>query len=586
MKISKQNIIVVITGLLLLFATLYSIHLRHFYQSIHIVVDAKITTSDTYQLFYDTGKGFNEEESVKVQVFPSSNFQSVVFALPIVPISNFRFDPGSATKDVEIRQISFETSQQKISWGPEDILTKFSTYYELSAQQTKNNTIFVTVLGGDPQFVCTSTFLSTLNTHDYVKKTIYYVLTSLFFLVAFILILLLKIDFMDLFASAFNYMRKSKILTNGNFRFIFIFIILLFIPLSQMAFRYLPELKTGEKRTLAEAPQFDLLRTVATWDSYTKSLEAFFNDHYGLRTLLVHTNALLNVEYFKTSSASDVMLGKDGWFYYSTPKSGNEENFTDFYGKALFTADELLILKNNFLNLKNTLRKQNTDLIIVLAANKQDIYDEFLPDSIRSKEGTFTRADQLDELAKENNLTFIDTRQPLKDAKNKYTYPLYYKTDSHWNELGAFVAYKEIMKAVKADGYTVNDVYKNNDPAISSAKDPNDQDLIQLLGLSGTIFDNQYITVKKQIDYTSDDDHTSTKPIRTELNNGSYPRILVFRDSFSTTLIPYLSESFSKATYIWSPVIDYDLIKNEKPNIVIVEFVERFSNNLLQLGVE
>ena len=50
----------------------------------------------------------------------------------------------------------------------------------------------------------------------------------------------------------------------------------------------------------------------------------------------------------------------------------------------------------------------------------------------------------------DTHASFIDARNFLATAKKEMKYPLYYKTDTHWNNLGAFLVYSEIMKEVKA----------------------------------------------------------------------------------------------------------------------------------------
>jgi len=57
----------------------------------------------------------------------------------------------------------------------------------------------------------------------------------------------------------------------------------------------------------------------------------------------------------------------------------------------------------------------------------------------------------------------------------------------------------------------------------------------------------------------------------------------MFRDSFAGSLIPYISEGFSKSIYIFSYKIDFSVIAREKPAIVIYELVERSLGILVEL---
>ena len=61
----------------------------------------------------------------------------------------------------------------------------------------------------------------------------------------------------------------------------------------------------------------------------------------------------------------------------------------------------------------------------------------------------------------------------------------------------------------------------------------------------------------------------------TEHRDRSLPRLVMFRDSFAGRLIPYLSEHFSRAAYLWQNEFDFEAIEKEKPDVVIQEYVAR-----------
>jgi len=54
------------------------------------------------------------------------------------------------------------------------------------------------------------------------------------------------------------------------------------------------------------------------------------------------------------------------------------------------------------------------------------------------------------------------------------------------------------------------------------------------------------------------------------------PKLLVFRDSFTTRMIPFLSPEFSEVQYIWkNDELDRQRIILESPDIVIMQIIER-----------
>jgi len=57
----------------------------------------------------------------------------------------------------------------------------------------------------------------------------------------------------------------------------------------------------------------------------------------------------------------------------------------------------------------------------------------------------------------------------------------------------------------------------------------------------------------------------------------------MIRDSFGSTLIPYLNEHFSESVYIfdmWNYCLNEDILFNEKPDIFIQTVVEPFISNI------
>jgi hypothetical protein len=61
----------------------------------------------------------------------------------------------------------------------------------------------------------------------------------------------------------------------------------------------------------------------------------------------------------------------------------------------------------------------------------------------------------------------------------------------------------------------------------------------------------------------------------TEHRDRSLPTAVIYRDSFAGRLIPFLSEHFSRAAYLWQNELDFEEIERDKPDIVIQEFVAR-----------
>ena len=67
----------------------------------------------------------------------------------------------------------------------------------------------------------------------------------------------------------------------------------------------------------------------------------------------------------------------------------------------------------------------------------------------------------------------------------------------------------------------------------------------------------------------------------TEVADPGLPRAVIFRDSFASRLVPFLSEHFRRAVYLWQNDFDANVISEEHPDVVIQEIVGRHLHGFL-----
>ena len=159
---------------------------------------------------------------------------------------------------------------------------------------------------------------------------------------------------------------------------------------------------------------------------------------------------------------------------------------------------------------------------------------------------------------------------------------VYYKTDTHWNSLGAYYGYVEIMNVLarkypELGPHPLSDFeYENTGYDV--------KDIPKMMGLSNYKEENRALIPKFKIDLnqTSTILHFGADAARivTNKNNASSLKLLVFHDSFYNALSAFIEPHFDKVVTvpftdkkeIWS----LDWIQREEPNIVIIEVVERY----------
>ena len=356
--------------------------------------------------------------------------------------------------------------------------------------------------------------------------------------------------------------------------FVALFFIILWLPIVQMNLPLLSEATSYEKRKLAEKPG---IWKMIVPSLYVEAYDRYFNDRYGFRVSLIRLNSLFHLKVFHTSTRPDAIIGKHGWLIYNSPTDG--VSLKDYCGNANFSESELKQIKSRIIFIHEELKKRKIHFLIVVAPNKHTIYPEYLPFNIRQPQGKKTRLDQVAQALNNSDVDFIDLRFCLQDKKKHTDYPLYYRTDTHWNDLGAFFAYEEILTHLRRTYPGIKQLGLD-DFIVRSENNRGTGDMAYFLNLQGLMSDTRIQLMPKMKFTAVPVPMTGMGQIIFQVPNLDLPVLVMFRDSFTTPLIPYLSESFSKSIYIGGQKINFPVIEREKPAIVICELVERYLGNL------
>jgi len=216
--------------------------------------------------------------------------------------------------------------------------------------------------------------------------------------------------------------------------------------------------------------------------------------------------------------------------------------------------------------------------LFVVCPDKHTIYPEYLPYAARPP----ARPSRLDQLAKrlrtDARVTFVDLR-PLLLA-NKASRQLYYRRDTHWTDSGALLGAQQIIRKLH-QWYPQTPVPQLADFRAVPVSAP--VDLVPLLGLSPNDLRERAVRLLPKQPFQAR--ITAGDPGRlpavggaaaaTERKQAPIPRAIILRDSFALSLVPYLSEVFGHATYLWTSQLSRERVGKEKPDVVIWELVER-----------
>lgn len=326
----------------------------------------------------------------------------------------------------------------------------------------------------------------------------------------------------------------------------------------------------GKNLTLNENREVASLPKIALYKEFPSLYTKYFSDNFGLRGALIVADRWWRFKLFGVSPNKAITIGKEKWLFY-TP----DINYIDSVNAQGFSHGELEQIKNNLLATQNEFKKRGMSFYFLVAPNKQSVYPEYLPDYMK-KVRADSRLDQLSNFL-EKEINFINPKKELMESKNKS--PVYLKYDTHWNENGAWVAYEKLIKKIGQDFKSVKTKEINNFE-INLEKAPNNDLAIQM-GVPGNFVEKEKIFEDKNQKAKSVFEdcpkiYTGCPLVIKEIPNSKLPKLLMFRDSFGATLIPLISENFQRSYFYWGAIpYSGEIIKKEKPEIVVMELTER-----------
>lgn len=202
--------------------------------------------------------------------------------------------------------------------------------------------------------------------------------------------------------------------------------------------------------------------------------------------------------------------------------------------------------------------------------DKNFVYPEYLPAEVVPSERRL-----LDEFLDLSNRVGAPTVYGLGDLqKAKEQGQLFSKIDTHWNHLGAYVAYLGICRALAGSGVAIRPVPET---AIEWQSEVVPGDLGSKLYPQAT-----GVTVRAGLAT-----HEATQVFDNRVQNHGRvivfeqdwpqgPTCVVFGESFVQNLLLFLKESFRRLVFVHTSMLVSEVLEGERPDVVLTVPLERF----------
>ena len=298
-----------------------------------------------------------------------------------------------------------------------------------------------------------------------------------------------------------------------------------------------------ENRPLQGFPKFS--PESLTSGKFTADIATYFSDQMPLRDLFVGAKGITEAAMLKSENNS-VILGKDGNLI-------EKQDYNEFT-----SADKNIAAINKFA------KAAAVPVYTAIAGRKQDVLTDAAPTLYPAKKISDEALAYVNTALTEPQN--IDIITPLRDRASLGEY-VYYRTDHHWTSLGAYYAYRQIMKSFGMEAYpleyftreTVTEDFYGTTWSKSGMKwvgpEPieyfrytGDDTLEVKIGgkVTSGLYDRSYLQKKSK--YSSFIGETfalaSVYPTEGSPLSGEREKLLIIKDSFAHSIAPFLALHF------------------------------------------
>lgn len=297
------------------------------------------------------------------------------------------------------------------------------------------------------------------------------------------------------------------------------------------------------------------------YSTWPRRFEEWFSDTLPFKTQFIELfrgfQMLCGLDY----TQSDVIKGKEDFLFY-------RKTLENYKGLSRFSEEQLREIEQNLTGFFSHMESMGTKCLLYIAPDKEQVYPSLMPDEIQ-RISAQSRGDQTAEfLTSQTGYPVLYPKSQLIELSQNY--PIYYNTDTHWNDLGGWVAAQQVRSAFtgEAENFEIPDF---------SYYESEGKDLAGMLGLT------EYLPEKNAVTVEFDDDIAVWKP--ESIDHGTIQRfnsyapvhkkMLLVGDSFSEYFMRSAIHNIDEILFVTYGELHRIDFESEQPDYLVVMLVER-----------
>jgi hypothetical protein len=307
---------------------------------------------------------------------------------------------------------------------------------------------------------------------------------------------------------------------------------------------------------------------------WERDAEREIADAFPLRRTLIEAYDGAKFRWLDDVASVHVTRGSGGWMFFADEERAYDD------GTFAPSDAELERIAGLYAGRARWCQARGTAYVFLIVPNKSTVYARFLPAWAKHVEPN--AAERLVPLLRARGVRVLYPRDALRDAS--YRGDVYQRDDTHWNDAGAYTAYREVLAALgPAIGHDAIDprtIRAHDEPAVG--------DLDRFAGIGAW---HRSTTVRYDFperahaaappDYPGDATAAEYQRTADAVDDPSARgAVMLFGDSFSIALRRFVAEDFHRTVVMQHEItsvhhFDRAAVAAEKPAVVIQELVER-----------
>lgn len=334
----------------------------------------------------------------------------------------------------------------------------------------------------------------------------------------------------------------------------------------------------AERRVPAERPDFAFEREALA--AFPAAYEAWLSDTFAFRRVLLRWHNALLLRWLRAAPNERLLVGPQGWIFLR-----DEGALDSWRGLDPFEPEELDRWQAILERRHDWCAARDIAYTFLVAPNKHTIYPEELPAGLAPASERRRVHQLVDHLRAHSRVDALHLEEAVRAGKQHPALegvPIYFPHGTHWNSIGAYFGYAELARHLQPRFPTFAPQPFEAFELVDMGHLPNWGDSWAPQLHVGDLVRQPLYELEQIAPRQAQLNPESIRRARHGILDGvvlqadlSLPRMVLFRDSFSTALWPFLAEHLALLATETDDKFDPDLIERLGADLVVWEKIER-----------